>query len=93
MGLDEWLVKVSWLGELASGSGRWSWISSLWRAMKCPVVSFGVSVGLAWLWAAYILMLRVMVLHCCRISLVCLALKLVGSWVEFGFSVGIEALG
>ena len=25
------------------------------------------------------------------ISLVCLALKLVGSWVELGFSVGMEA--
>ena len=29
-------------------------------------------------------------LHCWRISLVCLALKLVGSWVELGFSVGME---
>ena len=28
-----------------------------------------------------------------EISLVCLALKLVGSWVEFGFSVGVEAFG
>ena len=25
--------------------------------------------------------------------MVCLALELVGSWVEFDFSVGIEALG
>ena len=32
-----------------------------------------------------------MFLHCWRISLVCLALKLVGSWVELGFSVGMEA--
>ena len=36
-------------------------------------------------------MLRVMFLHCWRISLVCLALKLVGSWVELGFSVDMEA--
>ena len=36
-------------------------------------------------------MLRVMFLHCRRFSLVCLALKLVGSWVELGFSVGMEA--
>ena len=42
--------------------------------------------------AACILMLRVMFLHCWRISLVCLALKLVGSWVELGFSVGMEVL-
>jgi len=38
-------------------------------------------------------MLRVMFLHCWRISMVCIALKLVGSWVELGFSVGMEAFG
>ena len=37
-------------------------------------------------------MLMVMFLLCWRISLVCLALQLVGSWVELGFSVGMEAL-
>ena len=31
--------------------------------------------------------------RCWRISLVCLAVKLVGSWVELGFNVGMEALG
>ena len=36
-------------------------------------------------------MLKVMLLCCWRISLVCLSLKLVGSWVELGFSVGMEA--
>ena len=35
-------------------------------------------------------MLRVMFLHCWRISLVCLALELVGPWVVLGFSVGME---
>ena len=39
-GLDNWLVKVSWLGKLRQCSGAWSWISSLWSAMECPVVSF-----------------------------------------------------
>ena len=43
--------------------------------------------------AAYILILRVMFLLCWKISLVCLALQLVGSWVELGFSVGMEAFG
>ena len=43
-GLDEWLVKVSWLGKLVSGG--WSWISSLWSAMKCPLISSEISVGL-----------------------------------------------
>ena len=59
--------------------------------MKCPIVSFEVCVGLLSLLATCILMLRVMFLHCWRISLVCLALELVGSWVELGFSVGMEA--
>ena len=27
-------------------SGGWSWISSLWSAMKCPVVSFEMCMGL-----------------------------------------------
>ena len=33
-------------GSLCQCSGGWSWISSLWSAMKCPVVSFEISVGL-----------------------------------------------
>ena len=50
--------------------------------MKCPVVSFEVSLGLVRLLATCIFVLRVMFPLCWRISLVCLALKLVGSWVE-----------
>ena len=61
--------------------------------MKCPVVSFDVSMGLAWLWAACLLMLRAVFLLCWRIRVVCLAVELVGSWVELGFSVGMEAFG
>ena len=61
--------------------------------MKYPVVSFEVSMGLVCLSAACILMLRVMFLNCWRISLVCLALKLVGSWVELCFSVDMEIFG
>ena len=61
--------------------------------MKCPVVSFEMSLGLVRLLATCIFVLRVMFLLCWRISLVCLALKLVGSWVELGFSVGMEAFG
>ena len=68
-------------------------ISSLWSAMKYLVMSSEVSVGLMWLRAACILMLRVMFLHCWRISVVCLDLELVGFWVELGFSVGMEAFG
>ena len=61
--------------------------------MKCPVVNFEVSVSLVWFLATCILILNVMFLCCWRISLICLALKLVGSWVDLGFSVGMEAFG
>ena len=61
--------------------------------MKCPTVSFGVSMGLVCLWAACLLMLRAVFLLCWRISMVCLALELTGSWVELGFHVGMEAFG
>ena len=61
--------------------------------MKCQIVSFRMSMGLAWLWEACLLMLRAVILLCWRISMVCLALKIVGSWVELGFSVGMEAFG
>ena len=33
-------------GRLGWCSGGWSWISSLWSAMKCPAMSFEMSVGL-----------------------------------------------
>ena len=31
--------------------------------------------------------------HCWRMSVVCLALELVSSWVELGFSASMEAFG
>ena len=61
--------------------------------MKCPVVNFGVSMGLAWLWATHLLTFRVVFLFCWIISMVCLALDLFGSWVELGFSVGVDTFG
>ena len=60
--------------------------------MKCPVVSFVVSTGLAWLLAALLSIFTVVFLFCCRISVMCLALEL-GVWVELGFSVGMETFG
>ena len=59
--------------------------------MKCPVMSYEMSVGLERFWVACILKLRAMFLSCWRICMVCLALELVGSWVMLGFSVGMEA--
>ena len=59
--------------------------------MKCPVMSYEISMGFEWLWAACILKLRAMFLCCWRICMVCLALVLVGSWVVLAFIVGMEA--
>ena len=61
--------------------------------MKFPVVSFGVSMDLIWLWTVFLFMFRIVFMFCWRISMVYLALELVGSWVELGFSVGMEAFG
>ena len=61
--------------------------------MKCPVLSFGVSMGLIWLWASCLLMLSAMFLLCWIISMVYLALELIDSLLDFGFSVGTEAFG
>ena len=55
--------------------------------MKCPVLEFGVA------FTACILKLRAMFLCCWRICMLCLALELVGSWVQLGFSVSMEAFG
>ena len=54
-------------------------------------MSFWVSMGLVWFWAACLLVLRTVFLVWWRISMVCLALELVGSWMELGFSVDMEA--
>ena len=92
VGLDKWLVKVSWLRKLVS---VFWWVELDLFSLECNEVS---SVVLRCLWvkcdlAPCILMLSLMFLHYWRISLVCLALKLAGSWVELGLSVGMEAFG
>ena len=53
-------------------------------------MSFGVFTCLAWLWAAGLLMFRVVFLFCWKIIMLCLALDLIDSWVELGFSVDVE---
>ena len=58
--------------------------------MKCPVMSYELSVGLERLWAACLLKLRAVFLCCWRICMVCLALELIGPWVVLGFSVSME---
>ena len=61
--------------------------------MKCPVVNFGESMGLGWLWAAHLLMFRILFPFFWRINVLCVALELVGSPVDLGFSVCMETLG
>ena len=93
VGLGEWLVKVSLLGKLVS---MFWWVELDLFSLECNEVSrseflgvygFGVTFGHLYFCA------WVMSLLCWRIYLVCLAVKLVGSWVELGFSVGMEAFG
>ena len=78
------------MGKLAS---VFWWVELDLFFLECNVVTFEVSMGLAWLWATCLLMLRAVFLLCRRISIVYLALELVGSWVELGFSVGMETFG
>ena len=77
------LVREAWVSvqcvELDLFSLECSDVSSseFWR-----VYGFGVT-----------FVLRVMFLCCGRIRVVYLAVELIGSWVELGFSVGMEAFG
>ena len=70
------------------------WVELDLFSLECNEVSssdFWVSMGLAWLWTACLLMLKAVFLCCWRINMVCLSLELVGSWVQLGFSVDMEA--
>ena len=93
------IVEVSpsrwgWTIGLHRCSGAWNWISSLWSAMECPVMSFAMGLCVrSDFGQPCMLTLRAMFLHCRRICMVCLALELIASWVVVGFSVGMEAFG
>ena len=75
MACQGFLVRGACVCVLVVGAGS----LLLWSALKYPVLSFGVSMGLACLWTACTLMLGAVFLCCWRISLVCLAMELVGS--------------
>ena len=90
-----------WTSDLSRFPGWGSlhlfqWMELDLFSLECSEVSSSVFWGsrfLAWLWAACLLMLRAVFLLCWRISMGYLALELVGSWVELGFSVDMEAFG
>ena len=93
VGLNECLVKVSWLGKLAL---VFWWVelglfslerNEMFSSEFLHVYVFAVTLGCLYFNALG------MFLHCWRISTACLALKLVVSWVDLGFSVCMEAFG
>ena len=64
VGLNEWLVKVSWLGKLAL---VFWWVELDFFSEECNEVlssEFCNIYGLVWLWAACILKLRAKFLCC-----------------------------
>ena len=72
------------------------WVELDLFSLECNEVSsseFWGVYGFDWLRAACLLMLRAVFLLCWRISMVCLCLEFVGSWVELSFSVGMKAFG
>ena len=52
----------SWGRVVCLCFGQWSWILSLWRAVPCPVLSLGISMGLVLLWVACLLMCNIVFL-------------------------------
>ena len=74
-------------------SGEWRWISSFWSAMKCPVVNFWVSGGLAWPQAAHFSMFMFLFLVAGELAWCVFHWELLGSLVKRGFSVGVETFG
>ena len=53
------LVEGTYVCVLVDGAG-----SLLWSAVKCPVVNFGVPMGLVRLWEGHLLMFKVVALFC-----------------------------
>jgi len=91
--LDQWLVKVSSLGDLVS---VFWWVELDLVTLEGSAVSSSTFLGVCWFGMALSslsLMFRVVFLFCWKISVGCLVLELSGSWVDLGLSVGIEAFG
>ena len=91
VGLNEWFVKVSCFSKLAL---VFWWVelglfslerNEMFSSEFLHVYVFAVTLGCLYFNALG------MFLHCWRISTACLALKLVVSWVDLGFSVGMDA--
>ena len=82
VGLDQWVVEVSWLGELAS---VFWWVELDLFSLECsqvPSGEFWGAYGFGMVLGSCILMFGVVFLFCWRISVMYIALGLVGSWVE-----------
>ena len=84
-------LSIFLVGELVS---VFWWVELDFFSLECNEVSsseFWGVYGFGMTLSSLSFMLRVVFLLCCRISVVCL--KLIGSWVELGFSVGMEIWG
>ena len=93
VGLDGWLVKVSWLGKLVS---VFWWMELDFFSLECNEVSsneFCSVYGLGMALGSTSFKVHGCFLFFWRINIVCLALELVGSWVELGVSLGMETFG
>ena len=80
-------------GDCCLCSGGWSLILSSWRAVPYPEVCFGVSVSLVWLWAACLLMGRIVFLAYWWFGMRHLVLEISGLWVGPGLNAELEAFG
>ena len=72
------------------------WLELDLLSLECNEMSsseYWVVYGFGMALAARLLTFRVVFLFCWRISMVCLAVETVGSWVELGFSLDMVAFG
>ena len=72
------------------------WVELDLVTLEGSAVSSSTFLGVCWFGMALSslsLMFRVVFLFFWRISVVCLGLELIGSWLELGFSVVVETFG
>ena len=91
-------LQYSCLENCRDGGAWWAAVygvaeSRTWLKQLSSSSSIGISIGLAWLWVACLLMFRVIFLFFWRISMVCLALELVSFGVKLGCRAGMEIFG
>ena len=72
------------------------WVELDFFSLECNALSgseFWGVYGFGMIWGSLSFNVQFVFLFCSRISVVCLALVFVGSWVELGFCVSMDAFG